>query len=81
MDIKLDRIKNILKTVAPSAVTKIDQLNADDSILDYLDIDSLKFIELIVEIEQEFNVEISDELLQAENFNSLNKIDELLSGL
>ncbi|WP_176543130.1 acyl carrier protein [Bacillus thuringiensis] len=75
------RIRDVLKAFAEDEDKNVEDLKLNDSILDELHIDSLKFIELVVELEQEFDIEISDEYLMAENFESISKIDELILGL
>ncbi|MES1049004.1 acyl carrier protein [Bacillus thuringiensis] len=75
------RIRSVLKAFEEEGNKNVNQLKLNDSILDELHIDSLKFIELVVELEQEFDVEISDEYLLAENFESISKINELILGL
>lgn len=47
---------------------------------DYI-VDSFQFIQLIVQLEQEFHIEISDDLLLFENFETFDKIYNLVSGL
>ena len=43
--------------------------------VDDIGLDSISFIELIVEIESAFDVEIPDEYLTAEHFDTLEKIE------
>ncbi|MBG9754198.1 phosphopantetheine-binding protein [Lysinibacillus sp. RSDA_15] len=77
--INISQIKKVLKLVANDVKeSTIDNLLTEETLLEKLQIDSLKFIELVVELEQEFNVEISDEYLIAENFESISRIEELL---
>jgi acyl carrier protein len=75
------RIRSVLKAFEEEGNKKVNELRLKDSILDELHIDSLKFIELVVELEQEFDIEISDEYLLAEKFESISKIDELIEGI
>ena len=59
-----------------------DQI-ADDEILfeTGLGVDSVAMMELIVALENEFEVEFSDELIRIENFESVNSIVTLLVPL
>lgn len=41
-------------------------------------IDSLKFIELIISLEEEFHIEIPYELLDAESFTNINTIQRIV---
>lgn len=43
--------------------------------------DSFQFIQLIVQLEQEFQIVISDDLLLFENFETFDKIYNLIVGL
>ena len=43
--------------------------------------DSFRFIQLIVQLEKEFSIEIPDDLLMFDNFDSFDKIYNIISGL
>ena len=45
---------------------------------DLIELDSMKFIECIISLEEEFNVEIPYELLDAESFSNINTIQRIL---
>ena len=51
----------------------------DDSLLDKGIIDSTGVLELIMFIEENFNIKIKDEEIVPENLDSLNRIDKFLS--
>ena len=53
-------------------------INKDSLFLDEGWLDSLSTIELLTEIEKSFNITIDNDQLTHENFNSLNKITELV---
>jgi acyl carrier protein len=55
-----------------------DSLNADDN-LGELGLDSMASVELLVEIEDQFDVQIPDEFLEENTFQSLNTLSELLA--
>ncbi|UQN07959.1 phosphopantetheine-binding protein [Deinococcus sp. QL22] len=61
-------------------VTQRTQSIHDDSLLqDDLGLTSLNFIELIVEIEQDFNVTVPDEMLTADAIRSFGDLLNLIS--
>lgn len=53
-------------------------VNDYDIVLDNYIEDSIQFITLVIEMENIFNIEIPDDLLTISNFESINKICELL---
>tara|TARA_B110000003_G_C16603482_1_gene516586 strand:- start:699 stop:944 length:246 start_codon:yes stop_codon:yes gene_type:complete len=55
-----------------------NSINKDSLFLDEGWLDSLSTIELLTEIEKSFNITIENDQLTHENFNSLNKITELV---
>lgn len=54
--------------------------NEDVNITNYID-DSIQFITMIVKLEETFNIEIPEELLLFENFESLNDIVLIIEDL
>lgn len=68
-----ERVFQIIKSSFPS----IDDFNINDSNLDLvknLGMDSLTFVEMIILIEEEFNIEIPFEILVINNFNNIDSI-------
>ena len=61
-----DRVKGI---VAEQLGVGIDEINNESSFIDDLGADSLDTVELVMALEEEFDVEISDE--QAENISTV----------
>ena len=61
-----ERVKNI---VAEQLGIGIDEINNESSFIDDLGADSLDTVELVMALEEEFDVEISDE--QAENISTV----------
>lgn len=64
------RIENIIKQCLKLDKNEIDE----ESILTDYGMDSLNFVELIVRIEEEYDISIEDEDLLIENFNTISKI-------
>jgi len=61
-----ERVKNI---VAEQLGIGVDEVNNESSFIDDLGADSLDTVELVMALEEEFDVEISDE--QAENISTV----------
>lgn len=69
MDIRTD-IKNFLKKQAPKGVTFSDS----DSLLASGVIDSMKMLDLISFVEQQFNIAIDEDEMMPDNFESVDAI-------
>ena len=61
-----ERVKNI---VAEQLGIGVDEVNNESSFIDDLGADSLDTVELVMALEEEFDIEISDE--QAENISTV----------
>ena len=73
-EITKEKILEIVNSVQDMEVT-IDQ--CDDDLLE-LGLDSIKFIQIIVSLEETFECEVSDEKLLLAEMNSVNKMLEVL---
>ena len=73
-EIAKERILEIVNSVQDMEVT-VDQ--CDDDLLE-LGLDSIKFIQIIVSLEETFECEIPDEKLLLTEMNSVNKMLEVL---
>jgi len=73
-EIAKERILEIVNSVQDMEVT-VDQ--CDDDLLE-LGLDSIKFIQIIVSLEETFECEIPDEKLLLTEMNSVNKMFEVL---
>ena len=73
-EIAKERILEIVNSVQDMEVT-VDQ--CDDDLLE-LGLDSIKFIQIIVSLEEAFECEIPDEKLLLTEMNSVNKMFEVL---
>ncbi len=72
-------IAEITKRVQ-AVLQKLD-FNVDDVTMDFIEtyqIDSITFIEMILEIEEEFSILVPDESLIMENVNTVEKIAALV---
>ncbi|MFP2928613.1 acyl carrier protein [Pyxidicoccus sp. 3LG] len=58
-----------------------EQIGADDGLQSVIGLDSVGFLELRVICEDEFNVRISDEDFNSDNFRTVNQLASLIAGL
>ena len=70
------RVRKILLDITEGEID-IEEFTGDEE-LNLYGLDSLKFIKLIIEIEEVFRIEIEDEMFIFENFNTVNKILQYL---
>ena len=62
--------------------TLYSELNIDDiNIFDDLTYDSIKFIQLVIDLEEIFNIEVADDMLLMENFSTIKQIKDLIINL
>ncbi len=64
-----DKVKNI---IAEQLEVEVEEISMETSMMKDLDADSLDAVEIIMELEDEFDIEIPDE--DAEKFNSIGEI-------
>lgn len=62
-------------------VNPFEDVDRDTELIESGIIDSLSLVFVISQIQNVFGVEVPEELLQAENFASVNKIEELIRSL
>ena len=72
----MEQLLKILKNIRPD----IDFENAT-SLIDHNVIDSLDIIEIIVEINEKFNIEINAGSITPDNFNDIHKMWSLIENL
>lgn len=72
-------IRDILGTNEAFA-GRVDQLSEDDSLFD-LGLDSFGSVQLMLALEERFNVEFPDDLLNRKSFSTIRSISEAVSTL
>lgn len=72
-----ERIINIIQELCRE---NISYVNMSDNLFDNLGFDSIKFINLITEIESEFNIIFEDDELDLEKIDTLEKILALVDS-
>ncbi len=73
---EITEIKKRVQNVILNMGYKVDDVKID--FIEAYEIDSITFIELILEIEEEFSIMVPDESLIMENVNTVEKIAELV---
>ena len=71
----MDRLIKILQGINPLVLEKKEKIITDSVV------DSVDLVEIIGEIEQEFNIEIPIELITPDNFDSVEKMWDLIVQL
>ena len=72
----MEKLMNILKELRPEVDFANEQKLIDDAVLDSFDM-----VSLIVEINEAFDVEISFDEIEPENFNSAERIWKMIQTL
>lgn len=68
-------ISNIIKELNPDQKTAI---SANMKLIDDLGFDSINMLQLILELEEKFNISLSDDDLDIDNFKSVKSITTLI---
>ena len=68
-------ILNIIKDLSPNQNTEI---SPGMNLIDDLGFDSINMLQLILELEEKFDISISDDDLDIDNFNSVKSITALI---
>lgn len=71
------KLKELIANVATQDVD-ISSINEETLLTNNLGYDSVQIIELIVELENEFNIEIEDDDLEIENLTVYSKLYEMV---
>lgn len=71
-----EQILEIIKRIQPYEEINCETLLMDDGI-----IDSLGLAELIVSLEEAFEINISEEMIREENFQTIGSIEEMIKAL
>lgn len=70
-----EKVKSLLQSQLELEGENIEN---DESLQENYGLDSMGFIQLVVALEQEFHIEFDDEVLMIQNFDTINKIVELV---
>lgn len=73
---KIDVVLKIVEEICP-----FKDINEKTELIDSGIITSLELFELVIELENKFNIEINEELIVKENFVTIEKIAEMLQNM
>lgn len=73
-------IKKIVDIISMCLDEKIINIQKSDSLIKY-GLDSVSFIQLIILIEEEFNIVVPDEYLLIEQMDTIEKIEQILEKI
>jgi acyl carrier protein len=77
MTVDKQQVLKILSETINVDINKLADVKPEDDLRDW-GLDSLKSIDVIVALENEFNIAIEDEDLLIDNFNTIEKIIQLI---
>lgn len=75
----MDYVEKVIQIIAKSFDIDPTSLSADTDILEDLDVDSIDLVELVMDMEEEFSIEIEDEVLA--NLHTIGDVAEELERL
>lgn len=75
----MDYLKTVIDLIAQNLDIDPENLSADTDIMNDLDVDSLDLVELVMNMEEEFDIQIDDEVLG--NLHTIGDVAEELERL
>lgn len=75
-----ERLKNIIKNNTKKSIN-VDNINDDTDLILDLEFNSMSIIQLVVDIETEFNIELNDDILISDILTSYKKLKENVINL
>jgi len=73
-----EKIADIVAMVLRIDAENVNQMNGDEP-LNTIGMDSLNCMDIVVSIEEEYNISFNDEELLLDNLNSINKISAIVA--
>lgn len=74
-----ERLIQIVNQTAQENGVEIEKtITPEDNIVDSLNFDSIMLVQLVIEIEDEFNIEIDDELIEQDLFDSVENLEKFI---
>jgi len=74
----VERIEKIITDVLKIEPGTIKEISRDDT-LNRIGVDSVNFIEIVISLEDEFNITFEDEELLLQNLNTINKLKNVIT--
>lgn len=75
----MDYLETVIDLISKNLEVPKEKLNADTDIINDLDADSLDLVEMVMNIEDEFDIEIDDDMLM--NLHTIGDVAEELENL
>ena len=75
----MDYLETVIDLISKNLEVPKEKLNADTDIINDLDADSLDLVEMVMNIEDEFDIEIDDDVLT--NLHTIGDVAEDLENL
>ena len=75
----MDYLETVIDLISKNLEVPREKLNADTDIINDLDADSLDLVEMVMNIEDEFDIEIDDDVLM--NLHTIGDVAEELENL
>ena len=75
----MDYLETVIDLISKNLEVPKEKLNADTDIINDLDADSLDLVEMVMNIEDEFDIEIDDDVLS--NLHTIGEVAEELENL
>lgn len=75
----MDYLETVIDLISKNLEVPKEKLNADTDIINDLDADSLDLVEMVMNIEDEFDIEIDDNVLM--NLHTIGDVAEELENL
>ena len=70
----------IIKIIESMTGVKVDNISRDDDLLGNGILDSFGFVEVIMELQSEYNVEIPSDIMERSDFRTMNGLEKLIDG-
>ena len=75
----MDYLETVIDLISKNLEVPKEKLNADPDIINVLDADSLDLVEMVMNIQDEFDIEIDDDVLT--NLHTIGDVAEELENL
>lgn len=74
----IERIEKIILNILKIEPERIREISGDET-LNRIGVDSVNFIEIVIGLEDEFNITFEDDELLLQNLNTINKLKNIIT--
>ncbi len=74
----VERIEKIILNILKIEPERIREISGDET-LNRIGVDSVNFIEIVIGLEDEFNITFEDDELLLQNLNTINKLKNIIT--